>query len=68
MLDNSANLEYEIDSSYFHNSVMSVDLSASGADLCVAKLFVQQNNIVWLESQTISWSESDTDITKGKII
>lgn len=68
MLDDSISLEYEKDSSYFYNSVMSVDLSASGADLCVAKLFVQQNNSVWLEEKTISWSESDTDITKGKII
>ena len=47
---------------------MSVDLSASGADLCVAKLFVQQNECVWLEKFTKSWSESDTDITRGKII
>ena len=47
---------------------MSVDLSASGADLCVAKLLVQQNCTVWLEKETLSWSEADTDITKGKII
>ena len=68
MIDKSVNLEYEADSSYFINSVMSVDLSASGADLCVAKLFVQQNQTVWLEKFTTSWQESDTDITKGKII
>ena len=68
MIDKSINLEYEKDNAYFVNSVMSVDLSASGADLCVAKLFVQQNSTVWLEKQTISWSEADTDITKGKII
>ena len=68
MLDKAINLEYEVDLSYFCNSVMSVDLSASGADLCVAKLFVQQNNCVWLEKYTVSWSEADTDITKGKII
>lgn len=68
MIDDSINLEYEVDNSYFSNSVMSVDLSASGADLCVAKLFVQQSSFVWLEKETISWSESDTDITKGKII
>lgn len=68
MIDDSINLQYEADNAYFYNSVMSVDLSASGADLCVAKLFVQQNNSVWLEKETLSWSEADTDITKGKII
>ena len=68
MIDKSISLEYEADSSYFINSVMSVDLSACGADLCVAKLFVQQNQTVWLEKYTTTWQESDTDITKGKII
>lgn len=68
MLDRAISLQFEKDSSYFLNSVLSVDLSASGADLCVAKLFVQQNHNVWLEKYTESWSESDTDITKGKII
>ncbi|MBQ7287569.1 MAG: PBSX family phage terminase large subunit [Candidatus Gastranaerophilales bacterium] len=67
-IDKAINLEYEVDSSYFSNSIMSVDLSASGADLCVAKLFVQQNSSVWLEKYTKSWSEADTDITKGKIV
>ena len=66
-LDNSINLEYE-KSFEFQNSVMSVDLSASGADLCVAKLFSQENQNVWLEKETLSWSEKDTDATKGKII
>jgi len=68
ILDKSLSLEYEVDGSYFLNSVMSVDLSASGADLCVAKLFVQQNQSVWLEKYTSVWSETDTDVTKGKII
>ncbi len=68
ILDKAIALEYEIESNYSENSIMSVDLSASGADLCVAKLLVQQNQNVWLEKNTISWSESDTDITKGKII
>lgn len=67
ILDKSINLEFETDLNYAVNSVMSVDLSASGADLCVAKLFVQQNQNIWLEKQTTSWSEADTDITKGKI-
>ena len=68
MIDKSVNLHVDSDESYFNNSIMSVDLSASGADLCVAKLFVQQNYSVWLDKYTQSWSETDTDITKGKII
>lgn len=51
-----------------HNKVMSVDLSASGGDLCVAKLFTQESLTGWLEAQTVTWSQPDTDITKGKII
>ena len=66
-LDKCEKLKFENDDSYI-NSVMSVDLSASGADLCVAKLFKQENQNIWSEYETISWSESDTDITKGKII
>ena len=65
-LDKAIEYDHKKDESYM-NSVMSVDLSASGADLCVAKLFVQENETVWLEKTTVSWSEADTDITKGKI-
>jgi len=50
------------------NSVMAVDLSASGGDLCVAKLVVQQSTNVWEDIETVTWSEKDTDITKGKIM
>ena len=67
-LDKAVNLEYVVQSEYFQNSIMSVDLSACGADLCCAKLFEQQNETVWLEKQTVTWQEADTDITKGKII
>lgn len=67
VIDKSINLKIE-NCENFYNSVMSVDLSASGADLCVAKLFVQVNDTIWLEKDTKSWSEADTDITKGKII
>lgn len=66
-IDNALNLTCEKDNEY-QSSVMSVDLAASGADKCVAKYIVQQNNKIWLEKETISWQESDTDITKGKII
>lgn len=68
MIDKSINLRCEDNLEFICNSVMSVDLSASGADLCVAKLFVQVNPFVWIEKHTVSWSEADTDITKGKII
>lgn len=51
-----------------NNSVMAVDFSASGGDLCVAKRLVQQSNTVWEEVETITWSEADTDITKGKVM
>ena len=50
------------------NSVLAVDLSASGGDLCVAKLLKQQSLSGWLEAQTVTWSQPDTDITKGKIL
>ncbi len=67
-LDNAFNLEYQKDMYLNEASVMSVDLSASGADLCVAKLLVRQSTNMWLEKDTITWSETDTDITQGKII
>ena len=67
MVDDAINLQFDSDA-VFDNSVMSVDLSASGSDLCVAKYFIQQSNTVWLEKETVSWSEADTDVTKGKII
>lgn len=51
-----------------HNSVMAVDLSASGGDLCVAKLLEQKSLTGWQETKTVTWSQPDTDITKGKII
>ena len=39
-LDKATSLEYEKDTNYQINSIMSIDLSASGADLCVAKFFI----------------------------
>lgn len=50
------------------NKVMAVDLAASGGDLCVAKLLEQKSMTGWEETQTITWAEPDTDVTKGKII
>ena len=51
-----------------NNSVLSVDLAASGSDLNVAKYLVQKSRTGWEEEKTFTWSEPDTDITKGKII
>ena len=51
-----------------NNSVMALDLSASGGDLCVAKRLIQRSMSVWEEAETITWSEADTDITKGKVM
>lgn len=68
-IDKSLNLEIVPEETYFTNkSVMSVDLSASGADLCIAKFFTMENATTWLEKETVCWQEADTDITKGKII
>lgn len=66
-LDEAKTVEFN-NETYQSNSVMSVDLSASGGDLCVAKLIVQKSITGWEENQTVTWSEPDTDITKGKII
>lgn len=66
-IDKSVNLEIK-NEYYEKKKVMSVDLSASGADLTVAKLIEKVSNSQWLEAKTTTWSEADTDITKGKII
>jgi hypothetical protein len=63
----AANLEFNKETHPL-NKVMSVDLSASGGDLCVAKLLEQKTMSGWEETQTVTWAEPDTDITKGKII
>lgn len=63
----STKLKYN-DENHPNYSVMSVDFAASGGDLCVAKRLVQKSLTVWEEEETISWSEADTDITKGKCI
>lgn len=51
-----------------NNSIMMVDFAASGADLNVAKKLEQRSLTVWEETETITWSEADTDITKGKVM
>lgn len=66
-IEQALNLKYE-DEQHPFNSVMAVDLSACGGDLTVAKLLCQVSATVWEEKETITWTEKDTDITKGKIM
>lgn len=51
-----------------NNSIMCLDLAACGGDQCVAKLLKQVSRTVWEEYETVTWTEADTDITKGKVI
>lgn len=67
ILDMSKNLQFNKET-FTPNSVMAVDLAASGGDLCVAKLFTQKSISGWEETNTETWATADTDITKGKII
>lgn len=66
-IEKALNLKYP-EEQHPNNSVMAVDLSASGGDLTVAKLIVQKSSTVWEETETVTWTEADTDITKGKIM
>lgn len=66
-IDEAKNLQFQ-NEIHSGGKVMAVDLSASGADLCVAKLVAQKSITQWMEEKTITWSNADTDVTKGKII
>ena len=66
-IEEAKTLKYN-DEKHPNNSIMAVDFSASGGDLCVAKRLIQQSMTVWEEAETIAWSEPDTDITKGKVM
>ena len=55
-------------SNYRRLSCLSVDLAGAGGDLCVASLIEAQGENSYILTKQISWSEPDTDITKGKII
>lgn len=67
-IEAAQNLILKADTLLKHNRVMSVDLSGCGGDLNVAKLLEQKTRTAWEEEITQSWSEPDTDITRGKII
>ena len=49
-------------------SVMSVDFSGSGGDLCVAKLLTRRSNVHWEETNEVCWNDPDTDVSVGKTI
>lgn len=49
-------------------SVMSVDLSGNGGDLCVARRIERIDNLRWAVTDRVAWNESDTDVSVGKII
>ena len=66
-IDEAKNLKLR-EENYFPYCVMSVDLAGAGGDLCVAKKLVARNKTQWEEIETITWSEPDTDVTKGKIL
>lgn len=66
-IEQAINLEYNKENHPEH-SVMCVDFAACGGDLCVAKLLKQKSMTVWEDTETITWAEADTDITKGKVL
>lgn len=66
-LDKSKNLVFP-KSDFRRVSCLSVDLAGAGGDLCVATIIESRGENQYLVSRQISWSEPDTDITKGKII
>jgi len=53
---------------YMPQSVMSVDFSGNGGDLCVAKHLVRRSNVHWEDANEIVWSDPDTDVSVGKTI
>lgn len=66
-IDESKNIQFKKEE-HLNWSVLSVDLSGAGADLCVAKLISAKSRTEWLEDKTFSWQEKDTDLTKAKIL
>lgn len=66
-IEQSQNLKFNDERHPIH-SVMSVDFAACGGDLCVAKLLTQKSMTGWEDTETLTWAEADTDITKGKVL
>jgi PBSX family phage terminase large subunit len=53
---------------FFKQSVMAVDFSGNGGDLCVAKLLERRSNIHWENTKEEAWNNPDTDLSVGKTI
>lgn len=66
-IEQALTLKYN-DENHPKHSIMAVDLAASGGDLTVAKRLVQVGYSVWEDVETVTWTEKDTDITRGKIM
>jgi phage terminase large subunit len=52
----------------YSGSVLSVDLSGDGGDMCVATLFRRRSGRHWWIEHVITWNNPDTDYTIGKCI
>ena len=52
----------------YKDSVMGVDLSGSGGDMCVASLLQRRSDVHWELIEQRSWNDKDTDSSVGKII
>jgi len=49
-------------------SVMSVDLSSGGGDLCCATHVKRISNTTWDLAEEVCWEDPDTDVSTGKIV
>ena len=49
-------------------SVMAVDLSGRGEDMCVAIRLQQRSQVHWDVADVEEWSDPDTDATQGRIV
>lgn len=53
---------------FISQSVMGVDFSGAGGDLCVASLLTRKSDIHWELTNQIAWNDKDTDVSVGKTI
>ena len=53
---------------FIPQSIMAVDFSGAGGDLCVASLIRRKSEIHWELTDQIAWNDKDTDVSVGKTI
>ena len=53
---------------FIPQSVMGVDFSGGGGDMCVASLLQRKSNVHWELVDQRAWSDRDTDLSVGKTI